>query len=219
MMRAGRTSHTGRVAGVVLAGGLSRRMGGGDKGLRELGGKPLIHHVIERLAAQASPVAINANGDASRFATFGLPVIPDATADFSGPLAGVLAGLRWAMQAAPGTRFIVTAACDTPFFPEDLTAKFLAAAGRTYPAVVLAMSGEQIHPVFGLWPVALADDLANALAAGTRKVLHWTDRHPHFIAEFPLISAGGKSADPFFNANTPEELAEAQALLLAKETP
>ncbi|MGO9868123.1 MAG: molybdenum cofactor guanylyltransferase MobA [Rhodomicrobium sp.] len=208
-----------RAAGVVLAGGLSRRMGGGDKGLRELGGKPLMFHVIERLAAQASPLAINANGDASRFSTFGLPVIPDATADFSGPLAGVLAGLRWAMQAAPGARFIVTAACDTPFFPEDLAAKFLTAAGGTYPAIVLAGSGEQVHPVFGLWPVALADDLANALAAGTRKVLHWTDRHPNFIAEFPMTNVAGKLADPFFNANTPEELAEAEALLLAKETP
>ncbi len=213
------TGETERVAGVVLAGGLSRRMGGGDKGLRELGGRPLMLHVIERIAAQASPVAINANGDASRFAAFGLPVIPDATADFSGPLAGVLAGLRWAMAATPGTRFIVTAACDTPFFPEDLAAKFLAAAGGAYPAIVLAMSGEQVHPVFGLWPVALADDLANALATGTRKVLHWTGRHPHFIAEFPTMSVGGKCADPFFNANTPEELAEAEALLMAKETP
>lgn len=208
-----------RIAGVVLAGGLSRRMGGGDKGLRELGGKPLMLHVIERLGAQASPLAINANGDASRFASFGLPVIPDATADFSGPLAGVLAGLRWAIEAAPGARFIVTAACDTPFFPEDLATKLLTAAGGTYPAVVLAVSGEQVHPVFGLWPTALADDLANALAAGTRKVLHWTDSHPHFIAEFPMMSVGGKRADPFFNANTPEELAEAEALLTAKETP
>ncbi len=213
------TAGQEQVAGVVLAGGLSRRMGGGDKGLRELGGRPLMLHVIERLGAQASPLAINANGDASRFAAFGLPVIPDATADFSGPLAGVLAGLRWARQSAPGTRFIVTAACDTPFFPKDLAAKFLAAARGTYPAIVLAMSGEQVHPVFGLWPVALAEDLANALAAGTRKVLNWTDRHPHFIAEFPMLSLGGKRADPFFNANTPEELAEAEALLMAKETP
>ncbi len=159
-----------RVAGVVLAGGLSRRMGGGDKALRDLAGKPLILHAIERLSAQASPLAISANGNASRFAAFGLPVIADATDDFAGPLAGVLAGLRWAARAAPDARFIVTAACDTPFFPQDLVAKFLAAADGAYPAVVLAKSGEQVQPVFGLWPVVLADALADALASGTRKV-------------------------------------------------
>src|SRR5208337_2181900 len=98
-----------QLPGMVLAGGLSRRMGGGDKGLRELGGKPLILHVIERLSAQTSPVAINANGEASRYAAFGLPVIPDGRDDFAGPLAGVLAGMRWAAQATPGARFIVTA--------------------------------------------------------------------------------------------------------------
>ena len=149
----GMTPVIERIPGVVLAGGLSRRMGGGDKGMRELGGKPLMLHVIERLSAQASPLAINANGDPSRFAHFGLPVIPDATADFAGPLAGILAGLRWAGQAAPDARFIVTAACDTPFFPEDLVAKFLAAADGAYPAIVLAQSAGQVHPVFG--PVAL----------------------------------------------------------------
>ncbi len=201
-----------RVAGLVLAGGLSRRMGGGDKALREIAGKPLLLHVIERLAAQASPLAVNANGDASRFAAFGLPVIADTTADFAGPLAGILAGLRWAGQAAPHARFIVTAACDTPFFPEDLVARFLAAADSAYPAIVLAKSGEQIHPVFGLWPLALADDLAEALASGTRKVRQWAERHRHFIAEFPPVSLGGRLADPFFNANTPEELAQAAAL-------
>ncbi len=208
-----------RVPGIVLAGGLSRRMGGGDKGLRELAGKPLMLHVIERLAAQACPLAINANGDTSRFAAFGLPVIADATADFAGPLAGVLAGLRWAAKAAPDMRFIVTAACDTPFFPEDLVAKFLAAADGAYPAIVLAKSGEQVHPVFGLWPAVLADDLAAALASGTRKVQEWAERHPHFIVEFPMAGIGGRLADPFFNANTPEEFAEAAALLRQNDAP
>ncbi len=190
-------------------------MGGGDKGLHQLGGKPLIAHVIERLAAQTSPLAINANGDAARFARFGLPVIADATNDFPGPLAGVLAGLRWAGQAAPGTRFVATAACDTPFFPEDLVVRFLAAAGHSYPAIVLAKSGEQLHPVFGLWPIALADNLAAALTSGTRKVRQWAERHPLFIAEFPMASIDGEPADPFFNANTPEQLAQAAALLQA----
>jgi molybdopterin-guanine dinucleotide biosynthesis protein A len=202
-----------RVAGIVLAGGLSRRMGGGDKGFCQLDGKPLIQHVIERLAAQASPLAINANGDASRFTALGLPVIADATEDFAGPLAGVLAGMRWAAKAAPEARFIVTAACDTPFFPTDLVAKFLAAAGGAYPVIVLAKSGERIQPVSGLWPVALASNLADALASGTRKVQAWALRQPHFIVEFPISSLGGKLADPFFNANTPEDLAEAATLL------
>ena len=122
------TAGIERVAGVILAGGLSRRMGGGDKALRELGGKPLLQHAIERLSAQASPLAINANGDAARFAAFGLPVIADATDDSAGPLAGILTGLRWAAGAAPDVRFIATAACDTPFFPGDLVRQFLAAA-------------------------------------------------------------------------------------------
>ena len=202
-----------QVAGVILAGGLSRRMGGGDKSLRTLNGKPLILHVIERLGGQAGPIALNANGDASRFSLFGLPVIPDATTDFAGPLAGVLAGLRWAAEAAPDARFIVSAACDTPFFPSDLVEKLLASTAATYPCIVLAASGGNAHPVFGLWPVALADDLALSLEAGTRKMLNWTDRHPHFIVEFAFANRGGCRVDPFFNANTPEDLAEAERLL------
>jgi len=204
---------TEQVAGIVLAGGLSRRMGGGDKGLRELGGKPLMAHTIERISAQASPVAINANGDVSRFAAFGLPVIPDLTADHPGPLAGVLAGMRWAEKAVPGARFIVTAACDTPFFPEDMTARFLAAVGTAYPAIVLASSARRGHFVFALWPVSLADDLQDALASGARKVEDWIGRHQHFTVEFPPVSVGGASADPFFNVNTPEDLAQAAAFL------
>ena len=207
------------VAGVILAGGLSRRMGGGDKGLRNLRAKPLMAHAIERLSPQASPIAVNANGDPSRFSGFGLPVVADAVADYSGPLAGVLAGLRWASAVAPDARYIVTAACDTPFFPKDLVARFLAEAGNTYPAIVLAQSGGQIHPVFGLWPISLADDLANAIATGTRKVLHWTDRHIHFTAEFELASLGGQLIDPFFNANTPQELEAAEQLLMAEREP
>ncbi len=202
-----------QVAGVILAGGRSRRMGGGDKSLRALNGKPLLRHVIERLGGQALPIALNANGDASRFSPFGLPVIPDATTDFAGPLAGVLAGLRWVAEATPDARFIVTAACDTPFFPSDLVEKLLAATGEGYPCIALAASGGKAHPVFGLWPIALADDLALSLEAGTRKVLHWTDRHPHFIVEFAFADFGGTLVDPFFNANTPEDLIEAERLL------
>jgi len=202
-----------QVAGIILAGGRSRRMGGGDKSLRALNGKPLLRQVIERLGGQALPIALNANGDASRFSPFGLPVVPDATTDFAGPLAGVLAGLRWAAEAAPDARFIVTAACDTPFFPSDLVEKLLASTGESYPCIALAASGGKPHPVFGLWPIALADDLALSLEAGTRKVLHWTDRHPHFIVEFAFADFGGTLVDPFFNANTPEDLVEAGRLL------
>jgi molybdopterin-guanine dinucleotide biosynthesis protein A len=205
-----------RIPGIILAGGLSRRMGGGDKGLRELGGKPLIMHVAERLSQQASPIAINANGDASRFARFGLPVISDVAPDHAGPLAGVLAGMRWAKEAIPEARFIVTAACDTPFFPMDLVTKFLLAPGGTHPAIVLAKSAGQIHPVFGLWSVALADDLMGALASGTRKVSSWAQEHSHFTVEFPLMGVDTKLVDSFFNANTPDELAEAEAFLALK---
>jgi molybdopterin-guanine dinucleotide biosynthesis protein A len=207
-----------QVAGVVLAGGLSRRMGGGDKGLRELGGKPLMAHTIERLSAQASPVAINANGDLSRFAVFGLPVIPDLTADHPGPLAGVLAGMRWAETAAPHARFIATAACDTPFFPEDMAERFLAAAGRADSAIALASSAGRTHPVFALWSLSLADDLQDALASGARKVSDWIDRHQHFIVEFPPVNLSGALADPFFNVNTPDDLAQAATFLAARET-
>jgi molybdenum cofactor guanylyltransferase len=203
-----------QVAGVILAGGLSRRMGGGDKALRELGGIPLVRRVLERLQRQASPIALNANGEPARFASLGLPVIPDATADFAGPLAGVLAGMRWAAAAAPEARFIATAACDTPFLPQNLVQTLRAASGSAYPAIVLAASGEQVHPVFGLWPIALADDLVAALENGTRKVLRWVERHPYFTARFPFADAGGKLVDPFFNANTPEDLAEAERLLV-----
>jgi len=208
-----------KVAGIILAGGLSRRMGGSDKSLYSLNGKSLIAHVIERLHGQAAPIALNANGAPSRFSAFGLPVIPDETADFAGPLAGVLAGMRWAAKAAPDACFIVTAACDTPFFPMELVEKLLASTDGAYPCVALAASGGKVHPVFGLWPVALADDLTLSLEAGTRKVLHWADRHPHFIVEFAFADFGGNLVDPFFNANTPGDLAEAERLLKMDQAP
>ena len=208
-----------RVAGVILAGGLSRRMGGGNKSLRCLGKRPLIGHVIDRLHEQAAPLALNANGDPSRFSAFRLPVIADATQDFPGPLAGVLAGMRWAAKAAPDACFIVTAACDTPFFPLDLVERLLRSTDGASPFIALAASGGQIHPVFGLWPIALAEDLVSSLEKGTRKVLHWTDRHPHCIVEFAFTDLGGNRVDPFFNANTPEDLAEAERLLTREQTP
>jgi molybdopterin-guanine dinucleotide biosynthesis protein A len=196
--------------GVILAGGLARRMGGGDKGFLRLGGKPILDHVIDRLAPQVAGLALNANGDASRFAGYGLTVLPDGVAGFPGPLAGVLAGLDWA--AEQGAETIVTAAADTPFFPCDLVPRLLLAGEDMVHPLVLAATpdpdrGQVRHPTFGLWPVALRDDLRAALAEGLRKVVLWTDRHGGRVASFP-VAAG----DPFFNINTPEDLATAQAL-------
>ncbi len=201
------------VIGVLLAGGQSRRMGGGDKCLLELAGKPLLTHVVERLRPQTSALVLNANGDLERFSEFELPTIADPIEGFAGPLAGVLAGFTWALKHAPEARWIVTAATDTPFFPRDLVAKMRDATKDQYPAIALATSNERLHPVFGLWPVALADDLHAALESGTRKVLDWTDRHLRVTAAFPQTHIGGTKIDPFFNANRPDDLAHAESVL------
>jgi molybdopterin-guanine dinucleotide biosynthesis protein A len=200
---------TDRPLGVILAGGRATRMGGGDKGLRLLGGRPLLAHVIDRLGPQAGALALNANGDPARLAAFGLPVIADNVAGHAGPLAGVLAGMDWA--AALGGQAILTAAADTPFFPRDLADRLRAAAGPS--GLALAATPDAVgkvwqHPTFGLWPVALRDDLREALAGGLRKIVAWTDRHGAGTAVFAATPF-----DPFFNVNTPEDLAEAEALL------
>ena len=212
------SSNIEPVIGVLLAGGQSRRMGGGDKCLLELAGKPLLAHVIERLKPQTSELVLNANGDLDRFSEFGLPTIADPVEGFAGPLAGVLAGFTWARENAPDTRWIVTAATDTPFFPQDLVTKLLDATKGQYPAIALASSNERMHPVFGLWPVALAGDLHQALESGTRKVLDWTDRHKTVTAEFPGVETGGITIDPFFNANRPDDMAHAAAVLAEMAT-
>lgn len=202
------------VAGVLLAGGQSRRMGGGDKALKLLGARPMIAHAAARLAPQTGKLVINANGDLARFAEFNLPVVADSIGGFAGPLAGVLAGMDWAREHAPGARWIVTAATDTPFFPRDLVARFVAAAGHGEETIALARSGGHMHPVFGLWPLALAQDLRGWLTRGENsKVLAWTDRHDMVAVTFPGFVAGGEMLDPFFNANTPEDMAVAQAVL------
>lgn len=192
-------------AGVILAGGLATRMGGGDKCLLPLGGAPMLEGIIARLQPQVSALALNANGDAARFARFGLPVVADSVEGFAGPLAGVLAGLDWA--AEQGIESIVTAAGDTPFFPQDLVARLLVATEGMEHPLALAATPDGRQPTFGLWPVALRHDLRAALEGGLRKVVMWTDTHGGRVAEFD--GAG----DPFFNINTPEDLAKAEASL------
>jgi molybdopterin-guanine dinucleotide biosynthesis protein A len=204
--------------GVILAGGQATRMGGGDKGLLPLGGRSLLERVIERLEPQVAGLALNANGDPSRFSGFGLPVVPDSLPGFPGPLAGVLAGMDWAATQSGET--IVTVAADTPFFPCDLVQRLLLEAeGQTHPLVLAATRGDAQtksksrsglirHPTFGLWPVALRDDLRAALSGGLKKVVLWTEKHGGREALFP-----SEPFDPFFNVNTPEDLARAEEIL------
>lgn len=201
------------IVGVILAGGLSRRMGGGDKALADLGGATMIDRVVACVAPQVGALVLNANGDPVRFAALGLPVVADTVAGFVGPLAGVLAGMRWARANAPTATHLLSASADAPFIPADLVSTLAAALAASRGRIALARSAGGLHPVIGLWPVDLADDLEAALSAGTRKVLAWTDRHGTVPVDFPMRTANGESIDPFFNANTPAELDEARRLL------
>lgn len=201
------------IVGVVLAGGLSRRMGGGDKGLLDVAGKPMLTRVVEHLTPQVSCIVINANGPPERFAGYGLPVVADPIDGFAGPLAGVLAGMRWTREAMPSATAIATVSSDAPFIPLDLVARLAQAVGDRTNAIAIAKSEGHLHPVIGLWPVALADDLEAALADGVRKVLNWTDRHGTVPVAFEAVTIGTAAIDPFFNANTPDELATATRLL------
>ena len=195
--------------GVILAGGRASRMGGGDKSLRPLAGRRVIDHVLERLRPQVAHMALSANGDPARFSGHGMPGVADSIAGHAGPLAGVLAGLDWA--ADQGSDSIVTAAADTPFLPRDLVARLQSVSeGMVHPLALAATPdparGTARHPTFGLWPVALRDDLRAALTQGVRKVVIWTDRHGARVATFPDDAA-------FFNVNTPDDLIRAKAML------
>jgi len=202
------STQVGKLPGVILAGGRATRMGGGDKCLRLVGGMTLLARVIARLGPQCGALALNANGDAARFASFGLPALADSVAGFPGPLAGVLAGMDWAHGL--GARVIVSASADTPFLPIDLVARLQAAAGPAGLALAASpdpQGGMSRQPTFGLWPVALREDLRAALAGGLRKVVDWTDRHQAGVAEFAALPV-----DPFFNVNTPDDIIEAERL-------
>jgi molybdopterin-guanine dinucleotide biosynthesis protein A len=193
---------------VVLAGGLARRMGGGDKPLRTLAGRPLLDHLLQRLAPQVPALILNANGDPSRFAAYGRPVVADTLPDHPGPLAGILAALDWAAEHRPDLPWVASAPGDSPFIPTDLVARLHAAREAASLPLACARSAGQAHPPIGLWPVALRDDLRAALLAGERKIDRWTARHGCAQADWPA-----EPIDPFFNANAPEDLAEAERLL------
>jgi molybdopterin-guanine dinucleotide biosynthesis protein A len=194
--------------GLVLAGGLARRMGGGDKPLTMIGGVTILDRVLDRLTPQCAAVIINANGDPARFAATGLPVVADDVPDFAGPLAGILAGLDWAAAHAPDIAFVVSVPGDCPFLPRDLVARLHRARQEANLPLACARSGEWRHPVVGLWPVALRADLRDAVTKeGLRKIEVWTARHGVALADWP-----DTPVDPFFNVNTPEEAAEANRI-------
>jgi molybdenum cofactor guanylyltransferase len=197
-------------AAIVLAGGRSSRMGGGDKSLQLLGERPLLAHVLDGLARQASAVAISANGDPARFAEFGRPVVPDTVPGYLGPLAGLLAGMQWAERL--GATHILSMPTDTPFFPPNLGASLAEAASPASP--VLAASNGRRHPAVGLWPVALAARLDDFLLVGARyRVSAFADSCDAVAVDFPMIKLTGQIVDPFFNVNSPADLAFAETVL------
>jgi molybdenum cofactor guanylyltransferase len=196
------------IPGVLLAGGLARRMGGGDKPMRTIGGRTILDRAIARLKPQCDGLILNANGEAARFAAFGLPVIADSVGDFPGPLAGILAGLDWAAANRPEAKFILSAAADCPFLPRDLVARLHEAVVEQKAKLAVAVSGGRSHWVNGLWSVGLREELRHALIVeNDRKVERWTARHRPATVSWPIAPL-----DPFFNANTVEDIAEAERL-------
>ena len=203
--------NSGMTVGVLLAGGLARRMGGGDKGLRAIGGVPILDRVIARVTPQVSALALNANGPPERFEAYGLPVIADVIEGYAGPLAGVLTGLDWAVRNHPEARFVATFPTDAPFLPKDLVTRLEDAVTRDGANMACAVSNDRHHPVVGLWPVALLEDLRSAMVEeDIRKVDRWTARHA--LSAVPFST---NPVDPFFNANRPDDLEDAEALLKA----
>ena len=202
------------IPGIILAGGLSRRMGGGDKGLLMLGKTSIIERVIDKVSPQVGSLAININGDSSRFPDYKLPIVPDSIKGYLGPLSGILAGMEWAFKN--GNRYIATVAADTPFLPDDFIKRLHAmvksknlnigiAASR-----ILSTDDVFIHPTFGIWEVGLKDDLRDALANDTRKIMFWAKK---FRLDYYYFDTSDKLSDPFFNINTPDDLAKAKCRL------
>ena len=202
------------IPGIILAGGLSRRMGGGDKGLLMLGKTSIIERVIDKVSPQVGSLAININGDSSRFPDYKLPIVPDSIKGYLGPLSGILAGMEWAFKN--GNRYIATVAADTPFLPDDFIKRLHAlvksknlnigiAASR-----ILSTDDVFMHPTFGIWEVGLKDDLRDALANDTRKIMFWAKK---FKLDYYYFDTSDKLSDPFFNINTPDDLAKAKCRL------
>lgn len=194
--------------GLVLAGGLARRMGGGDKAFLKIAGKTILERALTRFRPQCADVVLNANGDPKRFESFGLAVVPDDIPDFAGPLAGILAGLDWAAQNKPDIEWIATVPGDCPFLPRDLVPRLHEARTAEKKTLACARSGDWRHPTAGVWPVALRADLRHALTVeDLHKIEVWTARHGVAIAAWP-----DQPVDPFFNVNRPEDLAKAEEL-------
>lgn len=200
---------SGDILGVILAGGAARRMGGGDKGLAELDREPMLAHVIRRFRPQVATLILNANGDASRFAQFGLTVVPDLDDRALGPMCGLLAALDWAARTLPACRAVATVTTDVPFLPLDLVAR-LDCEGRGGPAI--ATSAGRRHPTIALWPIAFASKVAAALDARQLSVNTFADRNSAIEVAFQFSETGGAGIDPFFNANTPQDLEIARRL-------
>jgi molybdenum cofactor guanylyltransferase len=201
-------TETTAIPGVLLAGGLARRMGGGDKPMRTIGGRTILERVIARLAPQCDGLILNANGDPARFAAFGLPVIADGVADFPGPLAGILAGLDWAAASRPEVKWMLSAAADCPFLPRDLVSRLHQSLVEQDAQLAVAASDGQSHPVIGLWSVSLREELRHALVVeDVRRIDRWTARYRLATVIWPV-----SPLDPFFNANTVEDVAEAERL-------
>ena len=200
------------IVGILLAGGLSRRMGGGDKNLLQLGGKSILRHVIERIAPQVDTLILNANGDAGRFAEYGLPVVGDVIDGYAGPLAGILTGLEWASVNVPSCEWVATFATDAPFVPKNLVAELLNSIEANGADMACAMSKDRTHPPFAIWPIRLKDALRAAMIdEGMRKIDLWTSRY-----KIDHVPFKGEGIDPFFNINKPDNLDEAKQLLASK---
>jgi molybdenum cofactor guanylyltransferase len=192
--------------GILLAGGLSRRMGGGDKNLLNLGGRPILEHVIERVKPQVSPLILNANGDPDRFRSYNLPVVADVIDGYAGPLAGILTGMEWAAEHAPDCPWLASFPTDAPFLPQNLVRQLLEAVEREDAEMACAISGDRTHPPIAVWPVALRTQLRKAMIdEDMRKIDLWTSRY-----KIAHVAFDDPDMDPFFNINRAENLEEAE---------
>ncbi len=205
--------RTATSVGILLAGGLARRIGGGDKALRKAGGIPLLAHAVAALRPQCEGLVLSANGDPARFAGFDLPVVADDVPGFKGPLAGILAGLDWIAARCPNVPFAISAPADTPFLPGDLAVRLLDARAKGNALIACARSGGRMHPAVAVWPVSIRSDLRHALVVeDVRKVEVFSQNHSRAIVDWAI-----EPYDPFFNANDPSDLAAAEAILARRD--